>query len=225
MNRERVKIAQDVAAAIAHEMRNPVFGIASAAQLLRYRVGDDPLMEKNVGRIIRDAERLNSLIAALLEYGRPAPVQLEPVDPDAVWTDVIARHRGLLESKALLVQHTAAEPRAQCNIDVEQFAQACSNALVNAVEAATEGTDLTVTSMLVENGAWQSRLRNDGAPVSVELSSYAFAPLVTTKSGHSGLGLAIAHRVIADHGGTIALERVEGAGTMLTLTLPAARCG
>src|SRR5215208_3472334 len=92
-NRERVKISQDVAAALAHELRNPVFAIASAAQLLRYRVTDDPVVEKNIGRIMREAERLNALVTALIDYGRPAPVRLSNADPDELWTHVIETHR------------------------------------------------------------------------------------------------------------------------------------
>src|SRR5665213_3353314 len=104
MNREGVKVSQNVAAGIAQELRKPVFGIASAAQLIRYRIGDDPVMETNIGRILRETERLNSLIAALMEYGRPMPVELESADPDDVWTAVVESHRGALESKALLVR-------------------------------------------------------------------------------------------------------------------------
>ena len=88
--RERVKLSQDIAAGIAHELRNPVFAIASAAQLLRYRITDDPVIEKNIGRVLREAERLNSLVASLLDYGRPPAVQLAPHDPDQLWTDVLA---------------------------------------------------------------------------------------------------------------------------------------
>src|SRR5437588_9717346 len=87
-NRERARVAQSTAAGIAHELRNPVFAIASAAQLLRYRIADDPVIEKNIGRILREAERLNAFVTALLEYGRPSPVRLTPADPDEVWIDV-----------------------------------------------------------------------------------------------------------------------------------------
>jgi signal transduction histidine kinase len=222
MNRERVKIAQDVAAAIAQEMRNPVFGIASAAQLLRYRVADDPVMEKNIGRILREAERLNALITALVDYGRPAPVQLEAADPDTIWSDVISRQRGLLESKALLVRHAPAHPRTTCNLDLEQFAQACANVLTNAAEAAPEGSDLSLTSTVGDDGAWRCRLHNDGDRIPADTLARAFEPLVTTRAGHAGMGLATAHRILAEHGGAIALESVDGSGTTLTMTLPAA---
>src|SRR5436190_23198432 len=99
--RERVKLSQDIAAGIAHELRNPVFAIASAAQLLRYRITDDPVIEKNIGRIMRETERLNALVGALLEYGRPDPVQLAPADPDDIWRRILETHRGDLEAKAL----------------------------------------------------------------------------------------------------------------------------
>ena len=111
LQRARVKVSQNVAAAIAHELRNPVYGITSAAQLLRYRVSDDPLVERNIGRIMREAERLNALVSALLEYGRPAPVRLAPGVPDDVWIDVLQSHKGALESKALLVEHEPAPSR------------------------------------------------------------------------------------------------------------------
>lgn len=222
-HRASVKTSQRVATAIAHELRNPVFGIASAAQLLRYRVTDDPLIERNIGRILREAERLNALVSALLEYGRPAPVLLAPADPDDVWTDVIEAQRGALESKALLLRHVPSVPRARCELDAEQLAHAYANALVNAIEAAPEGSDLTITSAISPNGAWQSRVHNDGPPVSDDLLPHVFEPLVSNKSGHAGIGLAVAQRIVGEHGGTITLESSRESGTTLIFALPAAR--
>lgn len=219
--RERVKLSQDIAAGIAHELRNPVFAIASAAQLLRYRVTDDPVIEKNIGRVLREAERLNALVAALLEYGRPPAVQLVPHDPDQVWSEVLASHRGELESRALLVHHTPCSPRATCAIDVEQLTQAFSNALSNAIDAAPEGSDLTITSS--STGSWQSRLRNGGSPIPASMLADAFEPLVTNKPGHAGIGLAVVHRILSDHGGSVALDSGPDVGTTLTFTIPAAR--
>ncbi|MEP6491562.1 MAG: ATP-binding protein [bacterium] len=223
LHRERLKISQNAAAGIAHELRNPVFAIASAAQLLRYRITDDPVIEKNIGRILREAERLNGLIEALLEYGRPAPIQMAHADPDDVWTEILASHRGVLESKALLVRRTTADPRATCNIDVEQLGQAFSNILANAIDAAPEASDLTILSSRTADGGWQAELHNDGPTIVAELLPHAFEPLVTTKLGHAGIGLAIVHRIVSEHGGAAALVSSEGAGTTLTVTLPAAR--
>ena len=219
--RERVKVSQDISAGLAHELRNPVFAIASAAQLLRYRITDDPVIEKNIGRIMREVERLNALVTALLEYGRPAPVQLAPGDPDGIWVDVIASHRGDLEAKAVLAQHTPATPRAVCNIDPGQFAQALSSVLSNAIEAAPEGSDVAIVSSTQADGAWRCTVHNDGPPVSAYILPRVFEPLVSSKPGHPGTGLAIAHRIMCDHSGTIALDSADGGGTTLTFKVPA----
>ncbi len=224
LQRERVKVSQNVAASLAHELRNPVFAIASAAQLLRYRITDDPIIERNLGRIFRETERLNALVAALLEYGRPAPVRLVPADPDDVWTDVVATHRSLLETRALLVNHAAPRDRATCAIDAEQLATAFGNALVNAIEAAPEGSDLTIHSSVDRDGTWRSHLHNDGAAIPAELLPRAFEPLVSSKPGHAGTGLAVAHRILSDHAGAIALDSgADGDGTTITFSLPPAR--
>ena len=222
LERARIKISQNLAAAIAHELRNPVYGITSASQLLRYRVSDDPLVERNIGRIMREAERLNALVSALLEYGRPAPVRLTPGVPDDVWVDVLQSYRGDLESKALLVEHDAAGSREPFNLDVEQLAQAFGNALVNAIEASPEGSDLRIVSSITADGAWESRLKNPGSVIAPDILAGAFEPLVTTKSGHVGIGLAVAQRVMTDHGGSLALDSDPATGTTVTFVLPPA---
>lgn len=219
--RERLKASQDMAAALAHELRGPVYGITSAAQLLRYRVSDDPVVEKNIGRIMREAERLNSLVATLLEFARPEPIHLGPGNPDDVWARVLADYRGALEAKALLARHTPAEPRVACDVDPEQLGQAFSNALVNAIDSAPEGTDLMILSAGAANGAWESSLTNDGAVLPPETLSRVFEPLAGARAGHSGIGLAIAQRIVSDHGGTISIASDAQTGTTLTFKLPA----
>ena len=223
--RERVRVSQDVAAAVAHELRTPVFGIASAAQLLRYRVADDPLIEKNIGRILRDAERLNLLVAALIEYARPTPIRLAHADPDDVWTSALAAHRGVLESKALMLRHTPAVPRATCNVDADQLEEACANILLNAIEASPEGGDIALDSRMLADGSWQSRLHNAGQAISAEVLARAFEPFVTSKLGHAGIGLAVANRILIEHGGSIDIESggAGDGGTTLVFTIPPAR--
>lgn len=215
-----MKGAQDVAASLARELRNPVFAIASAAHLLRYRVTDDPVIEKNIGRILREADRLNAYVNALLEYGVPRPIRLVPGNPDDVWAAVIARHRGDLESRAILAHHTPADPRATCNLDAEQFAQALSCALTNAIEAAPEGSDIDIRSAATDDGIWVSVVHNDGRSLDDDTLARAFEPLVTSKPGHAGIGLPLTHRILTDHGGAVAL-RADAAGAVLTFTLPA----
>jgi len=114
----------------------------------------------------------------------------------------------------------AAARSAACNLDAEQFAHALGCALVNAIEAAPEGSDITVRSVVTDDGIWVCVVHNQGPPVDPDTLARAFDPLVTTKQGHAGIGLAVAHRILTEHGGTVSL-RTDGAGAALTLTLPA----
>jgi len=211
---------QDVAAGLAHELRNPVFSIASAAQLLRYRVGDDPVIETNVGRILREVERLNGLVAALLEFGRPAPPHLVEGNPDEAWERALAAHRGAIESKGLHLRRTAPSGHARRPLDIEQLTHAFSNLLSNAIEAAPPHTDLTISSGTAGDGSWRASLTNAGPAVPADMLPRVFDLLTTTKSGHAGVGLPIAQRIVAAHGGAMQLVSDAMLGTTVTVVLP-----
>src|SRR3954469_20816308 len=218
--RRRLEAIGEVSAGIARELRNPLFGISSAAQLQRFRVRDDPVVERNVGRILREVERLNGVVSSLLEYGRPEPMRMAAADPDGIWRSVLEAKRGLLESKALVVRHRAAEPRVACPIDADQIAQVFTNILANAVDAAPEGSDLTLTSAVLASGAWRCRLHNDGPPISPDLLPRVFELFFSTKPGGAGVGLALCQRILDDHGGTITIESTADNGTTVIITLP-----
>lgn len=218
--RRRLEAIGEISAGIARELRNPLLGIGSAAQLLRFRVRDDPVIEKNVGRILREVEHLNAVVSALLEYGSPAPLQLSSVDPDEVWHKVLLAKRGLLESKALVMRYRPARPRVASRIDEEQIIQVFVNVLSNAVDAAPEGSDLTLTSVPLTDGRWQCRLHNDGPPVPPDVLPRLFELFFSTKPGGTGLGLPLCERILDDHGGAIAIESMADSGTTVTITLP-----
>ncbi|MGZ8456817.1 MAG: ATP-binding protein [Gemmatirosa sp.] len=224
--KRRLEAIGEVAAGVAHELRNPLFGISSAAQLLRFRVADDPVVEKNVGRILREVERLNRMVTALLEYGRHSAAALVPGDPEAVWDDILDGERGRLESRGLVLvkERVGAVPPGgvTCRIDAEQLAQVYLNVLVNAVDAAPEGSDLTLSYAVLPTGAWRCRLHNGGPAIPAEVLARAFEIFYSTKPGGTGIGLALCQRIIDEHGGTITLESVPELGTALTITLPPA---
>lgn len=219
-HKRRLEAIGEVAAGVAHELRNPLFGISSAAQLLRFRAREDPVVEKNVGRILREVERLNRMATELLEFGRPSSLTVTTADPDAVWDDVLEGQRGRLESRSLQLQRTRAEPPARCAIDVEQMAQVFVNVLLNAVDAAPEASDLTLVTTTLPSGAWRCRLHNGGIPIPPDALRRAFEIFFSTKPGGTGIGLALCQRIVEEHRGTIALESGAESGTTVTIVLP-----
>lgn len=218
---QRLDAMGELAAGVAHELRNPLFGISSAAQLLRFRTHDDPVIEKNVGRILREVERLNRMTSALLELGKPGGLKLAAADPDDVWDHVLEDQRGKLESRSLAVTRERASPPARCLIDDERLTTALGNVLSNAIDAAAEATDLSLKTTLALDGGWRCRLRNGGPALDPDVLSRAFDLFYTAKPGGTGMGLAIARRVIEEHGGTMALDSSAELGTEVTIALPA----
>jgi signal transduction histidine kinase len=221
--RHRLEAATELSAAIAHELRMPLTGIASAAQLLRYRAHEDPVLERNVGRILREVERLNRVASTLLDYGSPQPPRLAPGDPDAVWDAVLDDHRGLLESRALAVTRTRATPPARCALDAAQLAQALGNVLTHAIDAAPEASDLALTSEVLPDGTWRCRLRRGGPPLAPDALARAFELFAPAGPGGAGVALALAERRVEALGGTVTLASDAAHGTVATVTLPPAR--
>jgi signal transduction histidine kinase len=158
----------------------------------------------------------------LHDFGRPRSLALKTADPDTVWDDVLESQRGRLESRSLQLHRTRAEPPARCAIDVEQLAQVFVNVLLNAIDAAPEASDLTLTASTRQSGAWQCRLVNGGGPMPADTLRRAFELFFSTKSGGTGIGLALAQRIVAEHHGTIALESGPEPVNTVTIVLPPA---
>ncbi len=221
-HKRRLEAIGEVATGVAHELRNPLFGISSAAQLLRFRSRDDPVVEKNVGRILREVARLNRMVTSLLEFGRPRVAVLVPGDPDAVWDDVLEGQRGLLESRALSLQRTRPPRAVTCRLDAEQLAQVFLNVLINAADHAPTGTDLTMQSSVMPSGAWRFRLTNAGPPIPPDVLARVFEIFYSNKPGGTGIGLALCQRIIEEHLGEITLDSSPEQGTTITVTIPPA---
>jgi len=218
--RHRGAAIGEVATGVAQELRNPIFGISSAAQLLRFRAREDPVMEKNVGRILREVERLNRMVSTLSELGRPLALKLSTTDPDTVWDDVLESERGRLESRAIAIRRTRPETPAAVDIDGEQLSHALRSILSNAVDAAPEASDITLESVVLPNGGWRCRLTNGGPPISPEMLPRVFELFLSTKPGSTGVGLALAQRIVEEHRGSITIESSAEAGTIVSVTLP-----
>ncbi|MDZ7631904.1 MAG: ATP-binding protein [Gemmatimonadaceae bacterium] len=218
--KRRLEAIGEVAAGVAHELRNPLFGISSAAQLLRIRGKDDPAVERNVGRMLREVDRLNTMLSSLLVYGRPQPLQRTYGDPDDVWDDVVDANRARMDDAGIVFVRARNMIPIAIPFDAAQFGQVCLNVLVNAIDAAPSGSTITLQSAMLPNGAWRCRLHNAGAAIPPEALPRVFEIFYSLKSGGTGIGLALCQRIIEEHAGTISIESQPETGTAVTIVMP-----
>jgi two-component system nitrogen regulation sensor histidine kinase GlnL len=226
---DRLAALGTVASGLAHEIRNPLGGIKGAAQLLRGALADPELL-RCADIIIREVERLDGLVEQLHELATPPRLQLEPINIHRVLNDVLALERQA-PSWGEITLRTAFDPSLPAVLgDRAQLAQVFLNLVKNAVEALRGTGELAVSTRLearfhirrlTGRGRFLSVLVEDTGPgIPEEHQRQLFSPFFSTKLRGSGLGLALCHRIVSEHAGTIAYEPRRGGGACFRVTLP-----
>ena len=244
---ERLAAVGEMAAKIAHEIRNPLASISGSIQMLEAPLAGVSAQGADSHRlmeiVLRETERLNGLINQFLQYSRPVPPTLERVPVLALLEEM----RELLEaSKSDDVDLEVTGPEGlEVAADRDQIKQVLWNLAINADQAMPKGGTLRLSVVPAEPGRAQDwhpgsrkevlsdKTRHGGSGPWVEITitdtgegilpedqARIFEPFFTTKAEGTGLGLATVHRVIEGHGGTIRVESQEG-GTTFRLRLPA----
>ncbi len=207
-----------MAAVLAHEVRNPLAGIRGAMQvLIARRKADDPeraVMQEIVAR----TESLNDLINDLLLFARPRPPRLATVDLASVVADVT---RALGQDPAHQGVEFVTSGAAQVHADADLVRATILNLVLNAAQALQGTGRVAVTVQRVAGGMVEVEVRDTGPGIPAEIREQIFEPFFTTKARGGGLGLPIAQRTAELHGGTLAVRCPPEGGTVFTLTLPA----
>ena len=225
--RDRLAAVGEMAAAIAHEVKNPLGGIEVMAGLLRRKMSDAPDAQLVLTDIIKEAKMANAIVQEVLEFVRPIRLQVERTRVgEAVQAAV-----QLAETKArrgdirvdVRVPHTL--PVIQG--DQFQLTQLFTNLLTNAYEAMDGRGRVTVTASTIRivddtdaKEAVVVELVDEGPGMPQEVADRVFNPFFTTKPQGTGLGLAIVRKIVDAHDGSIDLETVPGRGTRIRVTLP-----
>jgi two-component system, NtrC family, sensor histidine kinase PilS len=216
---DRLATVGRMAANIAHEIRNPLASLTGAIEVLTSPLTADDARERLSQIVARESERLNHIIKNFLEYARPAPLSIATFDVAAAAEEVLLllEHRASPGSLKVIREFAPSIPWA---VDAQQFRQILWNLCLNAVEAMPEGGELRV-SIAVRGAMLEVAVSDTGDGIAAADVSHVFEPFFSTKPEGTGLGLALVHRIVQDHGGEIDVRSAPGLGTTFTLTLPA----
>jgi two-component system nitrogen regulation sensor histidine kinase GlnL len=211
---ERLAALGTVASGLAHEIRNPLGGIKGAAQLLRGAVSD-PELVRCTDVIIREVERLDGLVEQLRELSTSPRLRLEAVNIHRVLNDVVALQRQSPAWGAVTLR-TAFDPSLPpVRGDRAQLTQVFLNLVKNALEARFH------IRRRSGRGRFLAVLIEDTGPgIPEEHQAQLFSPFFSTKARGTGLGLALCHRIVSEHRGTIGYEPRAARGARFRVTLP-----
>jgi PAS domain S-box-containing protein len=222
--RERLATIGKVASGIAHEVRNPLFGISSVAQILRMegspRAEHRPLLDA----LLAETERINRMVEELLYYGRPSVLALGSVDLEAIWQSILLLNANEIENRQIRVETSFATEMSPVIADPGRLRQVFLNLLKNALEATPPGGRIRIEvkpSFLgeVEDG-WLVLVNDTGAGMSPEKMGKIFELFYSDKRGGSGLGLPICKKIVEDHGGRIEVQSDPTVGSTFTVWIP-----
>jgi two-component system nitrogen regulation sensor histidine kinase GlnL len=233
---ETLAAAGHIAMGLAHEIRNPLGAIRGAVQLLKRELSDEARWGEYIEVLLKEVDRVNRIIEMLLDIGRP--VTLRPVPLNV--------HQ-LLERVALMSEEIAAERKVQIVrrydpslppllVDEDRIVQVFHNLMRNAIEAMPSGGRLTLTTRLSLDPLFAKvdlgqgirsmaviQVADDGVGISESTRAKLFTPFFTTKDKGLGLGLALCHRIMEEHKGSIHVASEPPKGTVVSCFLPIAR--
>lgn len=217
---ERLAALGGLAAGVAHEIRNPLSSIRGFAQLFRKRLTPGTEEHTYAEIMVQEVDRLNRVIANLLDFARPKELVLRDIQPREVVDHAVGLVRSQAEAKGVRISVDGEAPVQKA--DPDQLTQAVLNLLLNALEAMEREGEMGV-QVASEGRGWTVEVWDSGPGIPKEHLPRLFDPFFTTKPRGTGLGLAIVHRIVENHGGTITVESQEGKGTRFTLRFPESR--
>jgi signal transduction histidine kinase len=218
---ERLVIVGNLAAAVAHEIRNPLSAVSMGLQRLRaeFEPAEGQEYRRMVDLVQGEVRRLNAIVEEFLSLARPIQLKREPVSIRALLEEV----RRLVEPQAgpagITVEQRIPDSVPELRADRDRLKQVLLNLVLNAIEAMPSGGTLTLGAAASDTTVTIS-VSDTGGGIPADLLPRVFEPYVTTKTRGLGLGLAIARRIVEAHGGRIEAESGAGPGTRFRVTLP-----
>jgi signal transduction histidine kinase len=219
---ERLAALGELSAYVAHNIRNPLASIRSAAQVGMQETSD-PEGREILEDIIQAADRLEHWVRQLLSYTRPLALQRRRQNVNRLMEECLSVYKQAMGDKDLTPVLELDPDVPEIVMDPERMEQAVAAVLTNAIEASPPGGTITVQTAAAATAASSHlllRIQDQGKGIAPELREQVFHPYFTTKANGMGLGLAIARKIIEQHKGNITLVNGGDGGTIAEITLP-----
>jgi len=220
---DRLRAIGQLSAGVAHEIRNPLAGIATTAEVLSGKLGPEDDRTRYTRVILDEVTRLDGIVRNLLAFAKPPRPTIAPCAVE----ELLARIRGLVtdqaQARGVELRASASDQSIACLADASQITQVLLNLALNAVQACGSGERVSVSARAETAGArdWiVIDVEDDGPGVPREIRATLFDPFVTTRSQGTGLGLAISRQIVEDHQGSLTCTFLER-GTRFTVKIPA----
>ncbi|MBN1504120.1 MAG: hypothetical protein JW952_03565 [Candidatus Eisenbacteria bacterium] len=220
---QRLSMMGQMAAGVAHEIRNPLASIKGAADIL---AGDlPPGSEKRhfADMIGKEIRRLDNTIREFLDYARPQPFNFTEEKPGELLTRTLRQMESQMASASILLETNIPQFAEHVRADPQKLRQVFINLLLNAIAATPRGGKIRVElGQRVEDHSklWEIRISDTGSGIAAEHMDKIFEPFFTQKPTGSGLGLAIVKSIVEEHGGRIEVVSEPGQGSTFTILLP-----
>ncbi len=209
----RLAVLGEMSSVIAHELRNPLASLKGNAQLLAERLPPDGRERKKAERIVLEAQRLEALSGDLLDFSRSGPIDRTDTDPAAL----LRAAAESVDPSRIVLSVEQAPPRFP--LDAPRVRQALTNLLTNAVQASPDGVPATARVAL-EGARLVFTVSDRGPGIPPGDLERIFEPFYTTRPNGTGLGLAVAQRIVQMHGGTLTAANEPGGGASFRVAIP-----
>jgi signal transduction histidine kinase/putative methionine-R-sulfoxide reductase with GAF domain len=217
---EKLAALGQLAAGIAHEIRNPLTSINILIHSLASNLPSGTSQKEDLKVIEEEIHRINEIVDRFLRFAKPAPPLLRKAEVVSIVEETLQLLRPQIEKQRIVIQKEF-QPLPPILMDREQMKQVILNLLLNAVQAMPKGGHLALKGHLPEGDRWiKLSIQDSGLGIPGEDIGKLFDPFFSTKEGGVGLGLSIAHRIIDQHRGKIEVESTLGKGTLFTVWLP-----
>jgi len=215
---KRLAALGEMAAGVAHEIRNPLGGIELYAGLLARALEGNEKDRSLAEKIISGTRHLDGIVEGMLAFTREMEIDRAPLDLVEVARQAVELAAGAVEASGVEVLF-GGEGEAAASGDAELLRRVFLNIVTNACQAMPEGGRLTIACRVAEAGAAICEFADTGPGVPAEALDRIFNPFFTARDGGTGLGLAISHRIVEAHGGEITAANAAGGGAVFTVRL------